>query len=256
MKASPPTPIPVRDAPSALAPYRQPPIRQWATNDRPRERLYARGAAALSDAELLGVLLGNGTVGCDAVATGRALLAGAGSLGRLLSDPDHLPRVPGVGPVKRARLIATLELARRALGEGLADLPRIESPRDSVHYLQARLGHLPHEVFACLFLDTRHRVLAYEELFRGTIDGASVYPREVVRACLRHHASAIILAHNHPSGVPEPSRADREITTVLIDALGLMGIRVLDHIVIGRSDSVSMAERGMLGGRGVTLARP
>ncbi|MDR6937300.1 DNA repair protein RadC [Luteibacter sp. 3190] len=246
MKSPTNPPSTVRDATVPPVAYRQPPIRQWAANDRPRERLYAHGAAALSDAELLAVLIGNGTAGCDAVATGRALLSRAGSLGRLLAEPDHLPPVPGIGPVKRARLVAALELARRALGEGLTDLPRIESPRDSAQYLQARLSHLSHEVFACLFLDTRHRVLAYEELFRGTIDGASVYPREVVRACLRHHASAVILAHNHPSGVPEPSRADRDITQVLVDALALMDIRVLDHIVVGRGEPVSMAERGLL----------
>lgn len=221
-------------------------IRQWPSHDRPRERLFTHGAAALSDAELLAVLLGNGSVGCDAVATARALLSRAGSLGRLLADPDNVPSVSGVGPVKRARLLATLELARRALGEGLVDLPRIENPRDSARYLRARLCHLSHEVFACLFLDTRHRVLGYEELFRGTIDGASVYPREVVRACLRYHASAVILAHNHPSGIAEPSRADREITRTLVEALGLMEIRVLDHLIIGQGEPVSMAERGMV----------
>jgi DNA repair protein RadC len=208
--------------------------------------LLAHGVRALSDAELIAVLLGNGTAGCDAVATGRALLGQAGSLGRLLADPDHLPHVVGVGPAKRARIVAALELARRSLGEGLAELPRIESPADSAAYFRARLLHLPHEVFAVLFLDTRHRVLAYEELFRGTIDGASVYPREVIRACLRHHASAVILAHNHPSGVAEPSRADQDITRVLVEALGLMDIRVLDHLVIGHGEPTSMADLGLL----------
>jgi DNA repair protein RadC len=236
----------VRDAPASPTVYRPTPIHQWPESERPRERLLAHGVAALSDAELIAVLLGHGTAGCDAVATGRALLGQAGSLGRLLADPDHLPRVSGVGPAKRARIVAALELARRSLGESLAELPRIESPADSAAYFRARLRHLPHEVFACLFLDTRHRVLAYEELFRGTIDGASVYPREVVRACLRHRASAVILAHNHPSGVAEPSRADREITRVLVDALRLMDIRVLDHLVIGHGEPTSMADQGML----------
>ncbi len=221
-------------------------IREWPVGDRPRERLLAHGASALSDAELLAVVLGNGVAGRDAVATGRALLAQAGSLGRLLSDPDQLPRLSGVGPAKRARLVATIELARRSLKEELTDLPAIGSSEDSAAYLKARLRHLPYEVFACLFLDTRHRVLGYEELFRGTLDGASVYPREVVRACLRHHAGAVILAHNHPSGVAEPSRADREITRVLVDALKLMDIRVLDHLVIGQGEPVSMADRGLI----------
>jgi DNA repair protein RadC len=237
----------VRDASPAFTPVtRAPTIRQWPEGDRPRERLREHGASALSDAELLAVVLGNGVAGLDAVATGRALLAEAGSLGRLLADPDHLPHISGVGPAKRARLAATIELARRSLREELGELPRITSPEDSASYLEARLCHLPYEVFACLFLDTRHHVLAYEELFRGTIDGASVYPREVVRACLRHHASAVILAHNHPSGSAEPSRSDRDITRVLVDALKLMEIRVLDHLVIGRGEPASMANLGLL----------
>jgi DNA repair protein RadC len=236
----------VRDAPAASTVFAPRSIRDWPEAERPRERLLAHGVRALSDAELIAVLLGNGTRGCDAVALGRALLGQAGSLGRLLADPDELPRLAGVGPAKRARIVAALELARRSLAEGLTDLPHIRSPSDSADYLKARLCHLSHEVFACLFLDTRHRVLAYEELFRGTIDGASVYPREVVRACLRHRASAVILAHNHPSGVAEPSQADRDITRVLIEALRLMDIRVLDHLVIGRGDPVSMASLGML----------
>jgi DNA repair protein RadC len=221
-------------------------ILQWPASERPRERLRAHGAAALSDAELLAVVLGNGVAGRDAVATGRALLAEAGSLGRLLADPDHLPHISGVGPAKRARLAATIELARRSLREELGDLPQLAGPEDSGAYLNARMRHLPYEVFACLFLDSRHRVLGYEELFRGTIDGASVYPREVVRACLRHHASAVILAHNHPSGVAEPSPADRDITRVLVDALALMEIRVLDHLVIGRGAPTSMAAMGLI----------
>lgn len=221
-------------------------IREWPAGDRPRERLQNQGAAALSDAELLAVVLGSGVPGRDAVATGRALLAQAGSLGRLLADPDQLPTISGVGPAKRARLVATIELARRSLHETMVDLPTIGSSDDSAAYLKARLQHLPYEVFACLFLDTRHRVLAYEELFRGTLDGASVYPREVVRACLRHHAAAVIFAHNHPSGLAEPSRADRDITRVLVDALALMDIRVLDHLVIGHGNPVSMAAAGLL----------
>lgn len=221
-------------------------IRHWPVTERPRERLLSLGPAQVSDAELVAVLLGNGSAGRDAVATARALLSAAGGLGRLVSDIDALPQVRGVGPAKRARLMAALEIARRALGEGLAALPTIENSRDCAAYVRARLRHLRHEVFACVFLDTRHRVLAFEELFRGTIDGASVYPREVVRACLRHHASAVILAHNHPSGIAEPSQADRSITRVLVEALKLIGVRVLDHLVVGQDEPVSMAERGLL----------
>lgn len=245
MKNIPPPGAGVRDAAPV---FNLPSIREWPEHDRPRERLLEHGAAALSNAELLAVLLGSGTAGCDAVATGRALLAAAGSLGRLLSDPDDLPRVSGVGPAKRARLVATLELARRSLRENLVDLPRIESAQDSAAYVKARLCHLPYESFACVFLDTRHRVLAFEELFRGTIDGANVYPREVVRACLRHHASAVIFAHNHPSGIAEPSQADIQITRVLVEALALMDIRVLDHLVVGHGEPASMATLGLLPG--------
>jgi DNA repair protein RadC len=161
--------------------------------ERPRERLLQQGPAALSDAELIAVLLGNGTRGADAVATGRALLARAGSVGRLLSGVAELPHVPGVGPVKRARLIAALELARRSLGEGLMELPSIRSTEDCFAFLKSKLAHLKHEVIGCLFLDVRNRVISFEILSEGTISEATLYPRELVRACLRHHASGVIL---------------------------------------------------------------
>ncbi|MFC5742125.1 RadC family protein [Dyella tabacisoli] len=221
-------------------------IREWPEQERPREKLLSRGTEALSDAELIAVLLGSGTRGKDAITLGREWLAAAGSLRTLLSDPQQMQQLPGIGPTKRARLIAALELARRALGEQLSARPGLNNPRDSGDYLRARLQHLPYEVFACLFLDNRHRVLAFEELFRGTVDGANVHPREVVRACLRHNACAVILAHNHPSGVAEPSAADRTITRELSDALQLVGVRVLDHLIIGADEPVSMAARGLL----------
>ncbi|KRF00602.1 hypothetical protein ASG87_12550 [Frateuria sp. Soil773] len=221
-------------------------IRHWPEGERPREKLLARGSATLSDAELLAVLLGSGVPGKDAIALGRELLQGAGSLAALLGQPDRNIRATGLGPAKRARIAAALELARRSLAEQLAERPSLGNPRDSGDYLRARLRHLPYEVFACLYLDNRHRVLAFEELFRGTIDGASVHPREVVRACLRHNACAVIFAHNHPSGVAEPSSADRTITHELRDALQLVGVRVLDHLVIGHDEPVSMAARGLL----------
>ena len=221
-------------------------IRDWPAGERPREKLLAHGSAALSDAELLAVLLGSGSRGKDAIALGRELLGAAGSLGALLSRPDRPIRAQGLGPAKRARIAAALELARRSLAEQLQQLPALGNPRDSGDYLRARLRHLPYEVFGCLYLDNRHRVLAFEELFRGTVDGASVHPREVVRACLQHNACAVIFAHNHPSGVAEPSTADRTITHALRDALQLVGVRVLDHLVIGSDEPVSMAARGLL----------
>jgi DNA repair protein RadC len=221
-------------------------IRQWPEGERPREKLLTRGAAALSDAELLAVLLGSGSRGKDAIALGRELLTGAGGLAALLSQPEPPVRVSGIGPAKRARIVAALELARRSLGEELQQRKSLGNPRDSGDYLRARLRHLPYEVFGCLYLDNRHRVLAFEELFRGTVDGASVHPREVVRACLKHNACAVIFAHNHPSGVAEPSAADRAITHELRDALQLVGVRVLDHLVIGSGEPVSMAARGLI----------
>jgi len=221
-------------------------IRDWPEGERPREKLLARGSGALSDAELLAVLLGSGVRGKDAIALGRELLVNAGSLGALLGRPDSSVRAAGLGPAKRARIAAALELARRSLAEQLREAPALGNPRDSGDYLSARLRHLPYEVFGCLYLDNRHRVLAFEELFRGTVDGASVHPREVVRACLQHNACAVIFAHNHPSGVAEPSAADRAITRELREALQLVGVRVLDHLVIGHGEPVSMAARGLL----------
>lgn len=220
-------------------------IQAWPEQERPREKLLAHGAGALSDAELLAVLLGSGTRGKDAVALGRELLTGAGGIAALLASSQP-PVACGLGPVKRARLAVALELARRALAENLQRGPALANPRDSGDFLRARLRHLPYEVFACLYLDNRHRVLGFEELFRGTVDGASVHPREVVRACLHRNAAAVIFAHNHPSGVAEPSAADRAITRELRDALQLVGVRVLDHLVVGSGEPVSMAARGLI----------
>ena len=221
-------------------------IRQWPESERPREKLLAHGSAHLSDAELLAVLLGSGVRGKDAITLGRELLMQAGGLNALLARQDGDIRAVGLGPAKRARLAAALELARRSLAEQLTEQPALRNPHDSGDYLSARLRHLPYEVFACLYLDNRHRVLAFEELFRGTVDGASVHPREVVRACLKHNAAAVIFAHNHPSGVAEPSAADQAITRELGQALRLIGVRVLDHLVIGHASPVSMAARGLL----------
>ncbi|MHC1480970.1 RadC family protein [Frateuria aurantia] len=221
-------------------------IKHWPASERPREKLLQQGSQRLSDAELLALVFGSGSRGKDAISLGRELLRNAGGLRALLASRPSWPAVTGLGPAKQARLLACLELARRALGEELQQRTALTNPTDSGQFLRARLGDLPYEVFACLYLDNRHRVLAFEELFRGTIDGASVYPREVVRACLGHNANAVIFAHNHPSGHAEPSEADRHVTARLKQALDLVGVRVLDHLIIGDGTPTSMASLGLL----------
>ncbi len=222
-------------------------IRDWPESERPREKLMARGAPALSDAELLAVFIGSGQRGCDAVELGRSLLADAGGLRGLLErSAAELGGLRGLGPARACRLAAALELASRHLAGGLHRGEAVSDPDTAARFLALKLRHLPHEVFACLYLDTRHRMLGFEELFRGTIDGAQVHPREVVRRCLAHNAAAVILAHNHPSGVPEPSAADRAITARLREALAMIDVRVLDHLVIGEGAPVSFAARGLL----------
>lgn len=222
-------------------------IRDWPDAERPREKLLARGAAALSDAELLAIFLRTGVKGRSAVDLARDLLTRYDGLRKLLeADQAAFCAGPGLGTAKYVQLQAVLELSRRHLAETLQRGDALTSVADTRRYLTARMRHLPHEVFAVLFLDNRHRVIAYEELFFGTIDGASVHPRQVVRRALHHNAAALILAHNHPSGVAEPSRADEQITLRLRDALGLIDVRVLDHFVIGDGESVSFAERGLL----------
>ena len=221
-------------------------IRDWPLEERPREKLYTRGAAVLSDAELLALFIGSGRRGMTAVDLGRELLLSAGNLKSLLDQmPAELAQRRGLGMARACTLHAALELGRRYLA---CELQRetLANPTACANFLRTRIGAYPYEVFACLFLDQRHRVLAFEELFRGSIDGASVHPREVVRRCLAHNAAAVILAHNHPSGVAEPSQADRDITQELKRALGLIDVRVLDHFVVGSGAPVSLAERGML----------
>ena len=222
-------------------------IRDWPLAERPRERLLSLGASGLSDAELLAILLRSGLPGSSAVDKARRLLCTFGDLRRLLdADREEVCAVHGLGEASWAQLQAALELSRRYLLGRLARGQVLGSPADVRQFLQLKLRCLPHEVFACLFLDNRHRVIAFEELFRGTLDGASVHPREVVKATLRHNAAALILAHNHPSGVAEPSDADRLITRRLREALGLVDVRVLDHFVVGDGYAVSFAERGWL----------
>jgi len=223
------------------------PITQWPAHERPRERLLKHGPQALSDAELLAIFLRTGITGKTAVDLARDCLQDFGGLRNLLKAEQHqFCRHKGLGQAKYAQLQAVLEMARRHLAQGLNQGDGISHPSQAKDFIHAKLRDYPHEVFACLYLDNRHRVLRFEELFRGTIDGASVHPREVVKAALRHNAAAVILAHNHPSGVAEPSAADRHITERLKSALQLVEIRVLDHLVVGDAGCVSFAERGWL----------
>jgi DNA repair protein RadC len=222
-------------------------ITDWPASERPREKLLQRGAAALSDAELLAIFLRTGLPGKSAVDLARELLDTFNGLRPLLeADLASFCHGKGLGEAKYVQLQACLELSRRHLFSTLQRGDALTSPDHTRRYLSAQLRDRRQEVFACLFLDNRHRVLGYEELFYGTIDGASVHPREVMRRCMVHNAAAVILAHNHPSGVAEPSRSDEQITGRLRDALALVDIRVLDHMVIGDGQVVSLAERGML----------
>lgn len=220
-------------------------IRDWPASERPREKLLARGAAVLSDAELLAIFLGSGLRGLDAVATARRLLAEHGPLRVLLERPTAaLAGLPGLGPARACQLSAALELGNRHLAADLVRGEALTDPGAAGRYFSQRLRGHPHEVFAALFLDTRHRALAFEELFRGSVDGAEVHPREVVRRALAHNAAAVIVGHNHPSGSAEPSAADRAVTSRLKQALALVDIRLLDHFVVGDGAPVSLAARG------------
>jgi DNA repair protein RadC len=221
-------------------------ISHWPSAEKPREKLLARGASTLSDAELLAIFLHTGVPGLTAVDLSRELLADFGSLrGVLDSGRERLCRRKGLGPAKFALLQAALEIARRHFAEELARGDCLTRPAQTMNYLRARLRDYEHEVFACLMLDNRNRVIALRELFRGTVDGASVYPREVVKQALADNAAAVIFAHNHPSGVCEPSQADIRITERLRQALALVDIRVLDHVIVG--DGVTcLSERGLV----------
>jgi DNA repair protein RadC len=222
-------------------------IRDWPAAERPRERMHTVGASQLSDAELLAIVLGRGVAGVSALDLARQLLSRFGGMrGVLNAAANELQEVRGMGPGKAAALIAARECCCRYLQERLTPGQPIRSPADSREFLIARLRDRPHEVFCCLFLDNRHRVLAFDELFRGTIDNTTVYPREVVRQALKRNAAAVILAHNHPSGVAEPSEADQLITQRIRSALELIDVRLLDHFVIGDGTCTSLASRGLI----------
>jgi len=222
-------------------------IREWPPDERPRERLLAHGATALTDAQLLAIFLGSGLRGRDAVTTARDLIQAHGPLRTLLEKPAAaLAQLPGLGPARACLLVAALELGHRFIGAELKRGALLTDPQVAGQYFVQRLRGRPHEVFAVLFLDTRHRAIAFEELFHGTIDGAHVHPREVARRALALNAAAAICGHNHPSGNPEPSGSDRTITARLKEALALVDVRLLDHIVVGDGTPVSLAARGWL----------
>ena len=222
-------------------------ITDWPLEERPREKLLQRGPAALSDAELLAIFLRTGVTGKTAVDLARELISQFGNLSTLLSaNQKRFCQGPGLGDAKYAQLQAVLEMGRRHLFEEVCRGASLNNPAATRDYLIAQLRHQPHEVFACLFLDNRHRVICFEELFNGTIDGAAVYPRTLVKQALAHNAAAVILAHNHPSGVAEPSVADQQTTQRIQQALELVDVRVLDHFIIAGRRTVSFAERGLL----------
>ena len=222
-------------------------IKEWPASERPREKLLRGGPEALSDAELIALFVRSGTRGRTAVDVARGAIVAAGGLRGLLDLPrGDLYRLPGFGPARYVELQACLEIGRRYLATRLDRGDPLNSTADTARFLMARLRHLPFEVFSCLFLDNRHRVIEFEQLFRGTIDGTSVHAREVVRRALDHNAAAVIFAHNHPSGVAEPSQADRFLTDQLVNALSMVEVTVVDHLIIGDGDCVSFVDLGLL----------
>lgn len=237
-------PRPKPPAKGALKPLT---IRNWPESERPREKLLERGAQALSDAELIALLLGSGIKGHSAVDVARSLIAEFGSLREMLNaDRRRWEGKPGIGPARYATVMASLELARRHLREPLRTSSALAAPDSTRKFLLAQLRDRPYEVFCGLFLDNRHRLIAFEEIFRGTIDGASVHPREIVRLTLLHNAASVIVAHNHPSGVVEPSPADEGVTRRLRQALALIDVRLLDHFIVGDGKCFSFSEHGLL----------
>jgi DNA repair protein RadC len=224
------------------------PLKDLPADTRPREKLLARGAASLSDTELLALLLRTGTRGRGVLQMASEVLTAFGGVAGLLhTAADDLKRIKGLGgSAKRAELLAVMELARRAMSQQLKEREVFSSPDAVKRYLQIQLARKPHEVFAVLFLDAQNKLIAMEELFRGTLTQTSVYPREVVQRALHLEAASVVLAHNHPSGTVQPSRADEALTQTLKSALALIDVRVLDHVIVTQGDSLSMAEKGLI----------
>jgi DNA repair protein RadC len=221
-------------------------IKDLPLDARPREKLLARGPQALSDVELLAILLRTGMAGKNVFQLSEELLGPDGIAGLLNATAQSLKLVKGLGPAKQAELLAVFEMARRALSQRLKEREAFHTPGAVKQYLQLQLAHKNHEVFAVLFLDSQNRMLAMEELFRGTLSQTSVYPREVVMRALHHQAAAVVLSHNHPSGSVQPSRADEHLTQTLKASLALVDVRVLDHIIVGQGQTLSMAEQGLM----------
>ena len=221
-------------------------ISDWPIAERPRERLLAKGASILSDAELLAVLLRTGLRGKSAVELARELLERFDGLTGLFSAGDELAKVKGLGDAKRAQFAAAIELARRSIEEKLQSGAALNSPGAVRDYLRLALGGKLHEVFVCIWLDVQHRVIKFDEPFRGTLTQTSVYPREIVKAALAANAAAVIFAHNHPSGAAQPSQADELLTRSLKEALALVDVKVLDHFIVAGNQALSFAERGLL----------
>ena len=221
-------------------------IKDLPTDARPREKLLARGPQALSDVELLAILLRTGMAGKNVFQLSEELLGPDGIAGLLNATVQSLKMVKGLGPAKQAELLAVFEMARRALSQRLKEREAFHTPGAVKQYLQLQLAHKNHEVFAVLFLDHQNRMLAMEELFRGTLSQTSVYPREIVLRALHHQAAAVVLSHNHPSGSVQPSRADEHLTQTLKASLALVDVRVLDHIIVGQGQALSMAEQGLM----------
>lgn len=222
-------------------------IRDWPAAERPREKLLEQGAASLSDAELLAIFLRTGVTGKSAVDLARHLLMQFGSLRSLLeADQQTFSQELGLGPAKFAQLQAVMEMSRRHMAERLKRDPSLRGTSEVREYLKALLRHEPHEVFGCLFLDAKHRVLGFEALFRGSISSTQVHPRQVVKRALANNAAAVILCHNHPSGITDASHSDQKLTVTLKNALAMVDVQVLDHFIIGDGDPLSMSEAGLM----------
>lgn len=237
----------MRDSSCAVSGEARESAREWRERDMPRERLFDAGAEALSDTELIAIFLGCGLPGINVFELARSLLARFGSLRSMLeAAPADFKGLRGIGPAKTAVLLAVVEMARRALAEKARETPLIDSSAAVEDYVRLLIGTRPYEVFVCLFLDARHRLIDSEESARGSLTRMAVYPREIVRRALAVNAAALVVAHNHPSGAARPSASDRQLTRLLRDALALVDVKLLDHLVVGRNAVFSFAHAGWL----------